>query len=77
MEQQSISINLKDSTGIVCSHCGNDIFVPGMMVRKISRLVTGSAKDIISPVQIPLCSKCMEPLDEVIPDTLRKPKIQI
>lgn len=77
INQQQMTFNIKDSTEIVCTSCGNNIFIPGMMLRKISRLIVGSAKDILSPISIPLCSKCHEPVDELLPESLKKPKIQL
>jgi len=57
-EQLNVNLDLKQTSPIVCEECGNDMFMPAMKFRKASKLLTGSAKDAIIPVQVFFCSAC-------------------
>lgn len=57
---QSINIDLSKSIAYVCDNeeCGNDVFMPAMKFRKVSKLVTGSKEDTLIPVQVFMCTSC-------------------
>lgn len=57
---QNININLSKTTPMVCDdpECKNEIFMPAMKFRKVSKLLTGSKEDQIIPVQVFLCTSC-------------------
>jgi hypothetical protein len=65
-----------DKTDPVTCKCGNDVFIPGLMFRKVSKFLTGSGKDGIIPIEIYCCSKCNEPLEDTLPPALKTPKIE-
>ena len=60
MNQQQLNMNvaLKDTTRIKCEECENEVFIEGVMLRKISRFVTGTAQDALMPIPVFTCSKC-------------------
>lgn len=58
MENQQVRVGLENSTAIVCEDCGNLTFTEASYLRKISRLLTGSAEDMIVPVPTFVCTKC-------------------
>ena len=70
MMNQAPNIQLKDTRDVVCE-CGNIIFMPGYRFRKVSRLLTGEAKDAVIPIELFLCTNCGKPLNELIPEELR------
>ena len=59
-QQQQINMNvaLKDTTPIKCEECENEVFIEGVMLRKISRFVAGTSQDALMPIQVFTCSKC-------------------
>ena len=57
-----------------CSHCGGEYFIPAVIIKKFSKLVTGTAKDAVIPADILLCGNCGKPVDELIPAEIRKAK---
>lgn len=77
-QQQPLLNNfgLKDTTPVVCE-CGNDAFVNGTMFRKVSKILAGTTKDALAPIPVPICVKCHTPLQELLPEELRKPKFTI
>jgi hypothetical protein len=49
--------------------------MPGMRFKKVSRLITGEAKDSIIPIEVFLCTQCGKPLQELMPDELKDKKV--
>jgi hypothetical protein len=78
MEQQGqglpMNFKLTDAREMLCE-CGNDTFMPGFRFRKVSRLITGGAKDSILPIEMYLCTQCGKPLQDLLPDELKDKKI--
>ena len=58
IDNPKIRVGLENSTAILCEACGNDTFVEANYLRKISKLLTGSAEDMVVPMPTFLCSKC-------------------
>jgi hypothetical protein len=58
--QQNIQLDLKKTTPMVCDNaeCGNDMFMPAMKFRKVSKLLTGTQDDQVVPIQVYFCSAC-------------------
>ena len=69
MNQKELNMNvsMKDTTPVVCEECGNNIFVEGVMLRKISRFVTGTAQDALMPIPVFSCGRCHHVNDEFMP----------
>jgi hypothetical protein len=57
-KELNMNVSLKDTLPIVCEECENDIFVEGVMLRKISRFVTGTSQDALMPIPVFSCAKC-------------------
>jgi hypothetical protein len=55
-----INIDFKQTTPIVCDNteCGNDMFMPAMKFRKVSKLLSGTPNDQIVPIQVFMCTAC-------------------
>lgn len=55
----NINISLDNTTPVVCEECGNNVFLEGVYLRKISGLLIGRTKDGVIPFGTTLvCSKC-------------------
>ena len=69
MNQKEINMNvaLKDTLPIVCEECSNSVFTEGVLLRKISRFVTGTSQDALMPVPVFACSKCGHVNEEFMP----------
>jgi hypothetical protein len=70
MEQQNINLSLDKTTEVECD-CGNNVFLEGAMLRKVSRFLTGTDRDAIMPIPVMVCSKCGTPIEETIPTQLK------
>jgi hypothetical protein len=58
--KQQVNINLAKAASIVCDAegCDNDIFMPAMKFKRISKLLTGAKEDQIAPIQVFMCTAC-------------------
>lgn len=68
--QNQIDIDLKDTTELKCK-CENKTFVQVLLLRKISRLLTGKTQDSILPIQVMQCTDCGSILDASIPEQVK------
>lgn len=69
-----MQLKLSDTTPIKCV-CGNEVFIEGIMFRRVSMILSGGTGDVI-PIRVPICSKCSTPLLEFMPPDL-KPAIDV
>ena len=69
MNQKELNMNvsLKDTTPIICEECGHNVFQEGVILRKISRFVTGTSQDALMPIPVFSCSKCGHVNEEFMP----------
>lgn len=66
-QQQKSQIQLSQTTGYVCAECGHNIFQSKLMVRKVSRFLTGEAQDAVIPIDVIVCDKCGEVAKDLLP----------
>lgn len=74
MENLTASEMLSNTKPVVCENCGNDVFVEGVKLRKVSRLLTGDTKDGVLPIPVFACSKCGHVNKEFLPKGLPEDK---
>lgn len=51
-------INLKEQPTISCESCGNIFFKEVMLIKKVSKIMTGNSDDVIVPFPTYMCEKC-------------------
>jgi hypothetical protein len=71
MNKMQPQIQLSQTSGYVCASCGHNMFDGKMMVRKVSRFVTGETRDAIIPIDIVVCSSCGEVAKDLLPDEVQ------
>ena len=54
----NLNMHLKDATDVKCEQCESTVFEEKMIIKKISRFITGSDRDSISPIPVIVCAKC-------------------
>lgn len=75
MNQQKpmqVNIPLSKTTGVVCEECGNTSFQEALMLRKVSRFLTGDTQDGVMPIATFACIKCGHVNQEFYPKELIK-----
>ena len=68
-QKQQLSVDLKQTTAIK-SEDGNQIFQEGFLLRKVSRFLTGQAKDGVIPVPVFFDIVTGLPLKDTLPPDL-------
>jgi len=68
----NLNITLDKTTAAECDQCKNEVFIEGVMLRKASRFITGTAQDAVIPIPVFTCSKCGYVNEEFLPSQLRK-----
>lgn len=72
MEQTpTLNFGLKDTQSVKCEKCESQIFQNGVIFRKVSKLIAGTDKDALVPINVPYCVQCNTPLLEIIPPEIR------
>jgi uncharacterized Zn finger protein len=51
-------IDLKQQPTIACESCGNIYFKEVTLIKKVSKILTGSSDDVIVPFPTYMCEKC-------------------
>ena len=62
----NLNVNLKDAETIKCPVCESMFFREVMIVKRLTKFLTGAVTDIPAPVPIWRCDDCGEPLREFV-----------
>ena len=75
MQQQTpkLNVSLNKTVAFECDECQNQVFIQGVLLRKASKFLTGTAQDAVVPIPIFACSKCGAVNREFIPKELQTP----
>lgn len=73
MEQQQMKLNfgLDKTQGITCEKCESQTFQEGLLIRKASKFLTGTAQDAVIPIPTFVCSQCGHVNEEFLPTELK------
>lgn len=66
-QQIKLNIKLDQTTPIVCDKCESSTFQPALMLRKVSKFLSGTPQDGIIPVEVFACMTCGHINDEFQP----------
>jgi uncharacterized Zn finger protein len=71
-QRMKLNVSLDKTTGVVCESCGSETFQEALLLRKVSKFLTGQAQDGILPIPTFVCSKCGHVNEEFYPKELVK-----
>ena len=71
-QQMNLNIGLDKTTPLSCDKCGSEVFREGVLLRKASRLLTGTAQDALIPIQVFACNSCGNVNEEFLPLQMRQ-----
>jgi uncharacterized Zn finger protein len=66
-----LNVSLDKTVPIVCEKCENQTFTESVILRKISRFLTGQMQDGIVPIPVFSCSACGHVNEEFLPQELK------
>ena len=53
-----LNVNLADAPYLECEECKSTLFEEKMMIKKVSKFMTGAEQDSIVPIPVIACAKC-------------------
>ena len=65
------NIDLSKSEEVKCLSCGDVVFQSATVFRRIPKVIAGTAKDPIIPIEVFCCASCGELIEELLPPELR------
>lgn len=71
-QQMNLNIGLDKTSPLSCDKCGGQVFQEGVLLRKASRLLTGTAQDALIPIQVFACNSCGYVNEEFLPMQMRQ-----
>ncbi len=71
-QQMSLNIGLDKTSPVSCDKCNGQVFQEGVLLRKASRLLTGTAQDALIPIQVFACIHCGNVNEEFLPIQMRQ-----
>jgi hypothetical protein len=71
-QQMSLNIGLDKTSPVSCDKCNGQVFQEGVLLRKASRLLTGTAQDALIPIQVFACMHCGNVNEEFLPIQMRQ-----
>ena len=73
MEQNlKLNVSLDKTTPITCDECGNSTFSESVILREVSKFLTGQMQDGLVPIPVFSCTSCGHVNDKFMPEELRK-----
>jgi uncharacterized Zn finger protein len=73
MDPVKMNISLEDTAEITCNECGSATFHEAVMLRSVSRFITGTAQDGMMPIPVFACDKCGHVNEQFLPKTQTSP----
>jgi hypothetical protein len=67
-----LNVSLDKTIAIVCDKCENQTFSEAVILRKVSRFLTGQAQDGLVPIPVFTCCSCGHVNEEFLPAELKK-----
>jgi uncharacterized Zn finger protein len=67
-----LNVSLDKTIAITCEECGGQVFTEGVMLRKVSRFLTGQMQDGLVPIPVFACNSCNHVNEEFLPKELQK-----
>ena len=58
LSKPKVNIDLKEQPSVVCEKCEGVYFREVTMIKKVSKLLTGSGQDTIVPFPTYMCNNC-------------------
>ena len=69
-QPKQMNISIDKTTPVVCEECKSQTFVEALMLRKVSKFLTGQTQDSLMPIQVFVCANCGHTNDDMLPPQL-------
>ena len=58
MDNSKTKINIDNIANEVCKSCGNDIWQQGLIIKKVSAILSTTGKEELASLPVVYCAKC-------------------
>jgi uncharacterized Zn finger protein len=72
MNAPKLNVSLTKTTPIVCEKCGNQTFTEAVILREVSKFLTGQPQDGIIPIPVFACNSCGHINEKFMPPELKQ-----
>jgi uncharacterized Zn finger protein len=72
MNASKLNVSLNKTTPIVCEKCGNQTFTEAVILREVSKFLTGQPQDGIIPIPVFACNSCGHINEKFMPPELKQ-----
>lgn len=66
-DQLNLNIKLDQTIDVTCESCEGTVFNQGLMLKKVSKFLTGTGQEGLIPITIFYCVKCNHVNPEFLP----------
>jgi hypothetical protein len=66
-----LNVSLDKTVPIVCEKCENQTFTEAVILRKVSRFLTGQSQDGLIPIPVFACTSCSHVNEDFLPAELK------
>jgi hypothetical protein len=66
-----LNVSLDKTVPIVCEKCENQTFTEAVILRKVSRFLTGQSQDGLVPIPVFACTSCSHVNEDFLPAELK------
>ena len=67
-----LKVSIDKTLPLICEKCASQAFQEAVMLRKVSKFLTGDAQDGILPIATFVCAKCGHINEDFLPKELKK-----
>ena len=67
-----LKVSIDKTLPLICESCASQAFQEAVMLRKVSKFLTGDAQDGILPIATFVCAKCGHINEDFLPKELKK-----
>lgn len=67
-----LKVSIDKTLPIICEKCESQAFQEALMLRKVSKFLTGDAQDGVLPIATFVCVKCGHVNEDFLPKELKK-----
>ena len=67
-----LNVSLDKTLPIICEKCGNQTFTEAVILRKVSRFLTGQPQDGLVPIPVFCCTGCGHVNNDFLPAELKE-----
>jgi uncharacterized protein YlaI len=66
MNNSQMNVDINQADDMYCAECNSRVFVPAVVLKKLSALLSPAGKETMIPIQVFMCASCHHIPDEFL-----------